>query len=182
MKCDFLEHRSIEDSIIFNNNPTIEDVKKAEEELKVIICNNRNDEIDEMALSLPKNLKYFISLNDEDVDDEEFKKYVFKEMKEDFLSFLKLTKPIHYKEYDEDVVFNNDITKEDVEKANEEGYTIICNGPTDEILDMVDGLSWNLKLSVLFYDYPQMTNDDFEKKIKKIMKTKKLSWVRFGVD
>jgi len=85
-------------------------------------------------------------------------------------------------EIDVDVVFNNDPTVDDIKKASKEGYTIICNSPTDEIVYRVDELSWNLKLSILFYDEISMTNDDFEKNIKKIMETKKLSWIRFGID
>jgi len=81
------------------------------------------------------------------------------------------------------IILNNSPTVNDIKEAKENELTIVCNRPTDEVLKDYVLISDNLKDHIIFYDCPLITDDEFEIRIKKIIKkNKRLSWIKRGID
>jgi len=77
----FVRKVPIEDTVVFNNNPTEDDVKKASKEGKMIFSNNPSDKTVFEIHLLPCCLKCFVSFFHADLTDDEFKKYILDALK-----------------------------------------------------------------------------------------------------
>lgn len=71
----------IEEMIIFNNNPTHDDIKKASKEGKVIYANKPSEQTTKEVYLLTWELKIFVVFFDLDLNDNEFKKYILNGLK-----------------------------------------------------------------------------------------------------
>lgn len=66
----------IEDTMIINHNPTIEDIQNAKDNNKILICNNPTDETLNLIKSLDESLRIFVVLFNVNMIDSEFESYV----------------------------------------------------------------------------------------------------------
>ena len=90
----------IEETIIFNNNPTSDDVKEASKEGKIIYANKPSEQTDKDIYFLPWELKIFVVFFDLDLNDDEFKKYILDGLKnhdENITEYVKLQRDLHSK-------------------------------------------------------------------------------------
>jgi len=76
---------NIEDTILFINNPTKEDIEKASKDGKIVFSNKPSVATIKMVYELPERLRYFISLLHIDgLSDEELKEYVLQSIKKGY--------------------------------------------------------------------------------------------------
>lgn len=82
----------------------------------------------------------------------------------------------------DDILIIENPTVSDIQEAKENNKIIICNRPTEELINDYLYLNDDLKNHIIFYDYPLLTNEEFKNKIRNIIKkNNKLLWIKMGI-